>query len=81
MHPAQQNSEFERLIVFDWTIENVLLPNLIEFNPWIEFNWVRLKGRSIALLLVFSVTPFKIYQTKIQNRSIDKVRNLESKRR
>ena len=38
MHPAQQNSEFERLIVFDGTIDNVLLPNLIEFNPWIEFN-------------------------------------------
>ena len=28
------------------------------------------------LLLVFSVTPFKIDQTKNQNRSIDKVQNL-----
>ena len=30
-------------------------------------------------LLVFSVTPFKIDQNKNQNRSIDKVQNLEMK--
>ena len=34
-----------------------------------------------ALLLVFSVTPFKIDQNKNQNRSIDKVRNLGNERR
>ena len=34
---------------------------------------------SCALLLVFSVTPFKIDQNKNQNRSIDKVQNLEIK--
>ena len=34
-----------------------------------------------ALLLVFSVTPFKIDQNKNQNRPIDKVQNLGSKRR
>ena len=31
---------------------------------------------TLPLLLIFSVTPFKIYQSKNQNRSIDKVRNL-----
>ena len=35
----------------------------------------------IQLLLVFSVTPFKIDQNKNQNRSIDKVQNLGNKRR
>ena len=34
-----------------------------------------------ALLLVFSVTPFKINQNKNQNRSIDKVQNLGNERR
>ena len=33
------------------------------------------------LLLVFSVTPFKIDQNKNQNRPIDKVQNLGNKRR
>ena len=33
------------------------------------------------LLLVFSVTSFKIYQNKNQNRSIDKVQNLGNERR
>ena len=33
-----------------------------------------------TLLLVFSVTPFKIDQNKNQNRSIDKVRNLGNER-
>ena len=32
-------------------------------------------------LLVFSVTPFKIDQNKNQNRSINKVHNLENERR
>ena len=32
------------------------------------------------ILLVFSVTPFKIYQNKNQNRSIDKVQNLGNER-
>ena len=35
----------------------------------------------IPLLLVFSVTPFKIDQNKNQNRSIDKVQNLGNERR
>ena len=33
------------------------------------------------ILLVFSVTPFKIDQNKNQNRSIDKVQNLRNERR
>ena len=33
------------------------------------------------ILLVFSVTPFKIYQNKNQNRPIDKVQNLGNERR
>ena len=33
-----------------------------------------------SLLLVFSVTPFKIDLNKNQNRSIDKVQNLENER-
>ena len=32
-------------------------------------------------LLVFSATPFKIYQNKNQNHSIDKVQNLGNERR
>ena len=36
---------------------------------------------SLVLLLVFSVTPFKIDQNKNQNRSIDKVQNLGNERR
>ena len=35
----------------------------------------------IYVLLVFSVTPFKIDQNKNQNRPIDKVQNLGNKRR
>ena len=34
-----------------------------------------------SVLLVFSVTPFKIDQNKKQNRSIDKVQNLGNERR
>ena len=34
-----------------------------------------------ALLLVFSVTPFKIDQPKYQNHSVDKVKNLGNERR
>ena len=36
---------------------------------------------TLWLLLVFSVTPFKIDQNKNQNRPIDKVQNLENERR
>ena len=36
--------------------------------------------RDLKILLVFSVTPFKIDQNKNQNRSIDKVQNLENDR-
>ena len=35
----------------------------------------------LVLLLVFSVTPFKMDQNKNQNRSIDKVQNLGNERR
>jgi len=38
-------------------------------------------GHLIAVLLVFSVTSFKIDQNKTQNSSIDKVQNLEKKGR
>ena len=34
-----------------------------------------------SLLLVFSVTPFKIDENKNQNHSIDKIQNLENERR
>ena len=37
--------------------------------------------QQLELLLVFSVTPFKIYQNKNQNRPIDKVQNLGNERR
>ena len=39
------------------------------------------KTRLSAILLVFSVTPFKIDQNKNQDRSIDKVQNLGNERR
>ena len=39
------------------------------------------KTTFLSLLLVFSVTPFKIDQNKNQNRSIDKVQNLGNERR
>ena len=35
----------------------------------------------IIILLVFSVTPFKIDENKNQNHSLDKVQNLENERR
>ena len=35
----------------------------------------------LSILLVFSVTPFKIDQNKNQNRPIDKVQNLGNERR
>ena len=44
-------------------------------NPW------RVVDFSSDLLLVFSVTQFKIVQNKNQNRSIDKVQNLGDERR
>ena len=43
------------------------------------FFFFRANECIFALLLVFSVTPFKIDQTKNQNRPIDKVQNLEMK--
>ena len=39
------------------------------------------KETNANVLLVFSVTPFKIDQNKNQNRSIDKVQNLGNERR
>ena len=39
------------------------------------------KLNSARVLLVFSVTPFKIDQNNNQNRSIDKVQNLGNERR
>ena len=47
-------------------------------------RWVPLKNsenKPLHVLLVFSVTPFKIDQNKNQNRSIDKVQNLGNERR
>ena len=38
-------------------------------------------ARTCSILLVFSVTPFKIDQNKNLNRSIDKVQNLENERK
>ena len=40
-----------------------------------------LENKPSRLLLVFSVTPFKIDQNKNQNRSIDKVQSLGNERR
>ena len=37
--------------------------------------------KNVILLLVFSVTPFKIGQNKNQNHSADKVQNLGNERR
>ena len=45
------------------------------FDYWVAFNF------TLWLLLVFSVTPFKIDQNKNQNRSIDKVQNLGNERK
>ena len=39
------------------------------------------RAKSIEVLLVFSVTPFKTDQNKNQNRSIDKVQNLGNERK
>ena len=39
-------------------------------------NFLRSLDHKEELLLVFSVTPFKIDQNKNQNRSIDKVQHL-----
>ena len=44
-------------------------------------NFMRLENSPPPLLLVFSVTPFKIDQNKNQNRLIDKVQNLGNERR
>ena len=44
-------------------------------------NFKRQVRRLHDLLLVFSVTPFKIDQNKNQNRLIDKVQNLGNERR
>ena len=46
------------------------------FNTWFELSMLQF---ICMILLVFSVTPFKIDQSKNQNRSIDKVQNLEMK--
>ena len=45
-----------------------------------KIQWYNL-NRFLRILLVFSVTPFKIDQNKNQNRSIDKVQNLGNERR
>ena len=60
-------------------------------DTWVYFCWVCVAGLSEPLphyslfcdqlLLVFSVTPFKIDQNKNQNLSRDKVQNLENERR
>ena len=42
---------------------------------------LRKSNSLIALLLVFSVTPFTIDQNKNQNHSTDKVQNLGNERR
>ena len=42
---------------------------------------IYLENKPSRLLLVFSVTPFKIDQNKNQNRSIDKVQSLGNERR
>ena len=44
-------------------------------------NFLRSLDQKEELLLVFSVTPFKIDQNKNQNRSIDKVQDLGNERR
>ena len=44
-------------------------------------NFLRSPDHKEELLLVFSVTPFKIDQNKNQNRSIDKVQHLGNEKR
>ena len=44
-------------------------------------NFLRSPDHKEELLLVFSVTPFKIVQNKNQNRSIDKVQHLGNEKR
>ena len=58
-----------------------------QVEPRIAGEWFHCKVLNIlwphfyGLLLVFSLTPFKIDQYKNQNRSIDKVQNLGNERR
>ena len=56
------------------------------FTPFVSFKPMyayRVFSHDVtaAILLVFSVTPFKIDQNKNQNRPIDKVQNLRNERR
>ena len=50
-------------------------------EPKVRTNFRSVHELPSAILLVFSVTPFKIDQNKNQNRSIDKVQNLGNERR
>jgi len=61
-------------------------------RDWFKIEWrdqscmklkvvAKNKDNKIPVLLVFSVTQFKIDQNKNQNRSIDKVQNLGNERR
>ena len=64
-----------RLLLFFHSITVAFSAGFIQELKSIE-QWV-----AFSILLVFSVTPFKIDQNKNQNRSIDKVRNLGNERR
>ena len=70
----------EAEIVLWLTVRGSRLERRAEEANWsqlaIRWNWV-----SNNVLLVFSVTPFKIDQNKNQSRSIDKVQNLGNERR
>ena len=50
-------------------------------EPKVRTNFRSVHELPSAILLVFSVTPFKIDQNKNQNRSIDNVQNLGNERR
>ena len=57
------------------------LKNCLPFTYIFSEHIIKKMQVTRQILLVFSVTPFKIDQSKNQNRSIDKVQNLGNERR
>ena len=81
---------FSLFSVFAWTGEsdsNKLCVETYFFkNGGKKYTFAKISGYVWSgpqsfLLLVFSVTPFKIDQNQNQNRSIDKIQNLGNERR
>ena len=57
------------------------LKNCLPFTYIFSEHIIKKMQVTRQILLVFSVTPFKIDQSKNQNRSIDKVQNLGNERK